>query len=103
MEDTKLYFPGQDYPDREEWLAKRETPKGSHRSLFYNPRKLVPVTQDGRGGVLQGQFNPGVNKLKAVAKKDPAVRKQLLELRRKAQLQGHITIDKQMGANPSGR
>jgi len=93
MEEKKLFFPGQDYPDREKWLARRETPKVlPHASLFYDPEKLVAGNQI--KGVRQGRFNPGVNNLKRAAKKDPAIRKQLLALRRKAQLQGHVTITK---------
>lgn len=94
MED-KIYWPGQDYSDREVWLAKRATPRNQiHASLYYDPQKIV--AGDAFKGVRQGRFNPGINALKAQAKADPQMRKQLLYLRRKAQQQGHVTIDKNM-------
>lgn len=75
-------------------MRKRETSKGVHASQFYDPDKIVAGDQ--RRGVRQGRFNPGVNNLKRAAKTDPAARKQLMQLRRKAQQQGHVTIEKNL-------
>lgn len=103
------YFPGQDYPDREKWLAKRYTPiTGLPGYMYFDSRRW-------------GTFNAGVNHLKRQVRAEAAAfikagkplalempdgrvvfvqhtkclpkRAQLLELRRKAQRQGHVTIE----------
>lgn len=99
------YFPGQDYPDREQWLSKRHTPSRTfHASMFFDSHRW-------------GTFNPGVNNLKrkaraewdyfriiarelgqphfTILRKDssPSLHRQLMTLRRKAQQQGHVTIE----------
>ncbi len=122
---TELYWPGQDYPDREVWLAKRYTPSPfRHASLYYDPFKIVAQGSKGRL-VRQGAFNPGVNRFKRAARAQraqfrivarrlgqplftimqedgtPSLYRQLMDLRRKSQRQGHVTIDKNLGGAPA--
>lgn len=40
-----LYFPGRDYPDREKWLAKRDTPKRivSENMIYHTQGERKPL------------------------------------------------------------
>lgn len=42
--DIQDYFPGRDYPDREVWLKKRDTPRGQlHGAVIYSGRKPLAL------------------------------------------------------------
>lgn len=92
------YWPGQDYPDREQWLAKRYTPPRNRRAALYFD------------STRWGTLNMGVNEAKRKARAEQAewgkrsvrgllwpanspLRRQLLTIRHKAQTQGFVTIE----------
>ncbi len=87
------YFPGRDFPDREVWLARRNTP----RNLFKQRGKLIHASRDqnGKGVTLV----MGVNKLKRVeralfpkARRAPSsMLESLLAQRRRYQLREHMS------------
>lgn len=105
VSDNVRYFPGQDYSDREQWLAKRYTAPVNHRAALY--------FDSGRWGTLDLGINAAKRKARAeydifrmasielgqplhtIMREDgsPSLRRQLLTIRRKAQTQGFVTIE----------
>lgn len=100
------YWPGQDYPDHEEWLAKRYTPPRNRRAaLYFNST---------RWGTLDIGINVAKRKARAerayfrtipivregqplheIMREDgsPSLHRQLMTIRRKAQTQGFVAIE----------
>lgn len=100
------YWPSQDYPDREEWLARRYTAPANSRTFMYFD------------SLRWGTLNIGVNTAKRKARVErryfrtipivregqplftimredgsPSLHRQLMTIRRKAQRQGPVTIE----------
>lgn len=108
--ERPVYWPGKDHPDREKWLQRRYTPRSAAReSTFFastrdgvfnpgiNARKREAETQrqafirNGHVAVFGADY--GENSLTVLHWKRLPVRVQLLDLRRKAQRQGHVAVE----------